>query len=412
MSREPSAETLAAPPNQRLCPHFGTCGGCETQDVAYEQQVEGKQLYLQGLFEDVWEGEIPVLPSPVVWHYRNKVDFNFGLKYYPERPPKDFERETLLGFTPRGQWYNPIDIETCLIAPEGCDALLASVRRWYRAAGLRAYNSRTKEGYLRTLLVREGTRTGQRMVALFTSPGPLDAEGFVEAVQSAFPSHSIFHGTFSGSARGAFADEMTLLHGSEYIYEEMHVPDDGGTRRLQFRISPFSFFQTNTLAAEVLYGEIRRWVRASGAEILYDLFGGAGGIAFANSDLVEVVRSVESEASATADGQHNAELNGIGNVFFVNQKIRHYLLQLTQSGGMEPNSAAVLDPPRGGLTPKPIKRLLECGPPKILYVSCKATVLRDELPEFLNGYELDRLWAVDMFPHTTHVEVLASLTRR
>ena len=183
-------------------------------------------------------------------------------------------------------------------------------------------------------------------------------------------------------------------------------------RRIRFRVSPVSFFQTNTLAAEVLYSEIRQWVRGTGARILYDLYGGAGGIAFTCADLVQVVRSVESEPSATADGEHNATLNGIDNVFFSNDPMRRYLHGLAEAGGMEPSAVAIVDPPRSGMTPKPVQRLIECGPSRLLYVSCKATVLKEELSAFLKAYTLERLWAVDMFPHTPHVEVLASFTRK
>ncbi len=396
----------------RRCPHFGDCGGCQSQDVSYAGQLQAKQKYLHELFSKFWSGEIPILASPIVWNYRNKVDFNFALKHYPEPPPKDFPRETVVGFTRPGKWYEPIDIETCLIAPEGCDALLDAVRHWYRREGLRAVDSRGANGFLRALLVREGKRTGERMVALFTNEGEWNPQGFLDAVAQAWPAHAIFRGVFSRSARGAFADRIETLAGAAHIHEEMRVPDGVGERRLKFRISPFSFFQTNTLAAELLYGEIRQWVRGSGAKILYDLYGGAGGIAFSCADLVQIVRSAESEPSATADGEHNAQLNGIDNVFFTTGQMRKYLQGLAENGGMERNSVAVVDPPRSGLTPKPIQRLLDCAPPRILYVSCKATVLRDELPEFLKAYQLERLWAVDMFPHTPHVEVLASLVRK
>lgn len=396
---------------KQLCPHFGECGGCATQDLVYPDQVAAKKKHLEELFAEEWGRDVHVIPSPIVWHYRNKVDFNFALKHYPEPPPKDFPRETLLGFTRPGEWYHPLDIETCLIAPEGVAALLDAVRAWYRREGLRAADARG-QGFLRALLVREGKRTGERMVALFTSEGDWNPDGFLRAVRESYPAHSIYRGVFSRSARGAFADRLELLEGAEHIHEEMVIRDGAAERRIRFRISPFSFFQTNTLAAEVLYSEIRQWVRESGAQILYDLYGGAGGIAFSCADLVQLVRSVESEPSATADGEHNARLNGIDNVFFFTDQMRKYLHGLAESGGMEPNAAAVVDPPRAGMTPKPVRRLIESAPHRLLYVSCKATVLKEELPAFLKAYALERLWAVDMFPHTPHVEVLASLVRK
>ncbi len=399
-------------PSAGLCAHFGQCGGCESQDLSYPDQVATKKSYLEHLFAQEWGREVEVLPSPIVWNYRNKVDFNFGLKHYPEPPPKDFPRETLLGFTRRGEWFHPIDVTDCRIAPEGCSALLDGVRAWYRREGLTAADSRGGHGFLRALLVREGRRTGERMVALFTGEGAWDPRGFVEAVAQTWPAHAVFRGASSGAARGTFADRIERLVGADFIHEEMHVRDGEAERRVRFRISPFSFFQTNTLAAEVLYAEIRQWVRASNARILYDLYGGAGGIAFTCADLVQVVRSVESEPSASADGEHNATLNGIDNVFFSNDPMRRYLHGLAEAGGMESNAVAVVDPPRSGMTPKPVQRLIECGPSRILYVSCKAAVLKDELAAFLKAYRLERLWAVDMFPHTPHVEVLASLVRK
>lgn len=397
---------------EELCPHFGECGGCASQDIAYDTQLVNKQAALQTLFDGLWDAPIAIKPSPVIWNYRNKVDFNFAPRQYPEPPPKDFQRETVVGFTRKGQWYWPLDVTECRIGPEGTPALLDAVRNWYRKEGLHAFDSRKKQGLLRVLLVREGKRTGERMVGLFTSEGDFDRQGFVDAVQAAFPAHSIYHGISRGTARGAFADELELLHGAPTIHEEILVPDGGEFRKIRFSISPMSFFQTNTLATETLYGEIRNWVKKISPTTLYDLYGGAGGIAFSCSDLVETVRSIENEPAATRDGQSNAKENNIDNVFFTTEKMRNYLRILSESGGMETNSAVVVDPPREGMTPKPLKRLLECRPPHILYVSCKPTVLREELDQILQVYELTSLAAVDLFPHTPHVEVLAALRIR
>lgn len=380
--------------------------------MPYSEQLVEKERTLRGLFAEFWDAPIPVTPSPAIWHYRNKVDFNFGLKQYPEPPPEGFQRDTVLGFTRKGEWYWPLDIEECGIAPEGVDQLLNAVRGWYKDQGLTAFDSRTKKGFLRTLLVREGKRTGERMVALFTSPGDFDSGGFVDVVQDAFPARSIFRGVYGGVARGTFADEMELLHGDPSIDEVLRVPDGDAERELRFRISPFSFFQTNSLGAEILYGEIRRWLQEIRPSVLYDLYGGSGGIAFSCSDLVDVVRSVENETAATQDGEYNARRNDVDNVFFTTEKMKHYLHQVVASGGMETSSAVVVDPPRGGMTPKPLRRLVVSRPPHILYVSCKASVLAEELSAFQQVYELTDLRAIDLFPHTPHVEVLASLRIR
>lgn len=409
---DPIDPAVLTPTASDLCPHFGECGGCATQDIPYPEQLVQKQTKLKELFASYWEKDIPIVASPQPWNYRNKVDFSFGLKRYDEPPSKDFERETVLGFNRKGKWYWPIQIDDCRIGPEAATPLLHSVRQWSEAQGLRAYDSRKGEGFLRVLLVREGKRTGDLMVMLLTSPGPFDGDTFVQAVLDATNATSIYRGIYNGSARGVFAEEVELLYGSETIEEELRIPIKDGERTLRFQISPFSFFQTNTLATELLYAEIRRWVQQVQPKILYDLYGGAGGIAFTCADCVDLVRSVESVEEASLDGEHNAVLNGIENVFFETHKMKNYLLNVLASGGMEPTSAVVLDPPRAGMTPKARKRLVEARPPDILYVSCKPAIFRDELEHLLDTYTLTDLRAHDLFPHTPHVELLASLKLR
>jgi len=397
----------------RMCPHFGECGGCQSQDLGYSEQVRQKSAMLGELFGAFWAGEIEVTPSPVLWHYRNKVDPVFAPKQYDTPPPKGFARETVLGFKKRGRWYWPLDIETCLIGPQGLDALLDDVREWYRAEGLRAWDERTGEGMLRTLLVRDGKRSGKRMVVLITRQVPeFNAGTFVAAVQKNFKADSIHHGIFNRSAEGTFADEMSLLHGEEYISDELHIGDEGNPRVLSFRISPFSFFQTNPRATEKLYTHIRNWVGGCGTKTLYDLYGGAGGIAFSCSDLVERVESVESFPAATEDGEHNARQNKISNVNFTCDKVKNYLKTRIALDDFDPDAAAVLDPPREGLHPKALRRICDLAPRNLLYVSCNPKILAREMPQLLETFSLTRLHAVDLFPHTRHVEVLAEFKRR
>jgi tRNA/tmRNA/rRNA uracil-C5-methylase (TrmA/RlmC/RlmD family) len=246
------------------------------------------------------------------------------------------------------------------------------------------------------------------MVGLVTSPG-VAATGFADAVRAAWPNvTSIVHGAYGGRARGVLADSVDTLYGEAHIEEQLHVPDGDRAHKLRFRISPLSFFQTNTLGTEVLYGKIRHWVRQAQPKILYDLYGGSGGIALSCADLVDACRSVESVADATGDGEFNARANKVENVHFTAALMKKYLQELVESGGMESTSAAIVDPPRPGMTPKPLKRLVQSRPPKLFYVSCNSAVLAEEMPPLLDAYRLESLEAVDLFPHTPHVEVLAS----
>jgi 23S rRNA (uracil-5-)-methyltransferase RumA len=392
-----------------LCKHFGECGGCRSQDVAYDEQLARKSETLAALFADFWRDPIPVEPSPLHWHYRNKVDFAFGRKRYPEPPPPGFVRESVLGFKARGRWFWPLNIDECRIGPEGLTPLLARVRQWMRDQGLQAFDTRSREGFLKILLVRQGVRTHQRMVVLITAEGDLDKASFVDAVRESFPADSVYRGIHRGTADVAAADEIELLDGAPAIHERLEIPDGP---KLTFRISPFSFFQTNTLGTEVLYGLVRDWVRRAAPRTLYDLYGGAGGIAFSCADLVDDVISVEDFAPASEDGRFNATANNIGNVAFVTDKVERYLKPMIENRQDTARAAAIVDPPRSGLHPKALRRLVEARFPNLLYVSCKPTVLKTEMPALLAGYELINLRAVDLFPHTDHVELLASFRRQ
>jgi len=393
-----------------LCPHFPECGGCTTQDVPYEQQLAQKQAVLAALFKAHWADSIPIEASPSIWNYRNRIDLTFGRRQYPEPPPKDFVRETVLGFKREGKWFWTIDLSECRIGPKGNPALIEAVRTWARERNLTAFSSKSKDGFLRVLLVREGKRTGERMVVLVTSDGDMDEASFVDVVQAAWPCTSIQHAIFRGRAEITAADEIRVLYGNPYIMEELHIPDGNSTRSIRLRISPFSFSQTNSAATEILYGIIRQWVKEGRPRFVYDLYGGAGGIAISVSDRVDRVTSVESEEGSSIDGTFNREMNDADNVVFLTQPVEDYLRDsISMQGGLLPQSLVVLDPPRAGLHPKAIKRLMTLRPQEIIYVSCKPSAFAKELPLFLAEYEITAMHAVDLFPHTEHVELLTRL---
>lgn len=395
------------------CIHFGECGGCRFQDVPYADQLLQKQAVLQELFAEFCEKLIEVVPSPLIRHYRNKLEFNFGRRQYPEPPPKDFIRESVLGFKRTGRWYWTIDLEDCLLAPLEAPKLLTAVRDWMKVSGLRSFHSRSNDGVLRHLVWRTGQHTGEHLVLLLTREVELDAQPFVDAVHTALPQANVLHGIYRGKADVAYADEIHLLHGTPYIHENLHIPTDNGEeRQLRFRISPMSFFQTNPLATENLYARIRAWVRQQPVRKIFDLYGGSGGIAFACADLAEEIVSVENVSEASADGRVNAELNNCHTVRFVTADVRRYLADSTELEDAAADSLVIIDPPRSALHPKVLTRLSECGASRIIYVSCNPKLLARELPLLLTRYTLDELCAFDLFPHTPHVEALALLSLR
>ena len=220
----------------------------------------------------------------------------------------------------------------------------------------------------------------------------------------------MLHAIYRGNAEITAADEIHVLHGKRHITEELQIPDGAGARTIRLRISPFGFSQTNSAATEILYGTIRQWVTESRPRFVYDLYGGSGGIAFSVSDKVDRVISVESEETASVDGTFNCELNNADNVVFLTQNVEDYLRDaISMQHGLLPQSMVVLDPPRAGLHPKAIKRLLTLGPQEIVYVSCKPIAFAKELPLLLPAYDIMEMRAVDLFPHTEHVELLARL---
>ena len=387
--------------------------GCKIQDQPYDAQLAHKEQKLRELFHTYWDAPINVAPSPLVWRYRNKVDPVFARKFYPEPPPKDFVKESVIGYKKAGRWYWPLDIADCSIAPEGLGPLLTAVRAWMHREGLRACDTRTNQGFLKTLLVREGKRTGDKMVVLITAPGELNAPPFIQAVQSVWPEASIYHGTNQGRAEGAMMETVVCLAGSPHIHEKLHITVQNGTvRELLFRLSPMSFFQTNTLATEVLYHQLRCWVESIAPRILYDLYGGMGSIAFTCADIADEIWSVESVPEATQDGIWNASVNGISNVHFITEDVRKYTRELLADGPLPNDATVILDPPRAGMHPRAIKHLLELRPQNILYVSCKPSVFNTELTEWTTLYDIHQLKAVDLFPHTENVEVVAWLKAR
>lgn len=385
------------------CRHFGVCGGCSLQDRSYEDQLALKAERLRALLGD----RVPALavrPSPETWYYRNKIELAFTQTF-------DWNKATrvrtplgpTLGFKRKGNWAEAFDLKECFLMSPEIPALLDAVRGWAAKHGLEAYDLRRQRGFIRHLLVREAKNTPDRMVVLLTAPGTLPEAELVEAVRAAYPATTVLWGINDKLSDVAQAAAPKVLYGSGGIEEVLRLLG----RPLRFRISPFSFFQTNTHATEGLYALLRDWIRERPSREVWDLYGGGGGIAFAVSDLAEKVLSVELVESSIADSRANAALNGITNVEFLRSKVEDFL------PGVKPEHldgvTVLLDPPRSGLHPKVVKALLALRPERVLYVSCNPKLFAQELPLLESAYRLARCEALDLFPHTEHVELVSEL---
>ncbi|MDD4003620.1 MAG: 23S rRNA (uracil(1939)-C(5))-methyltransferase RlmD [Elusimicrobiaceae bacterium] len=397
----------------RLCAHYKVCGGCACQDVPYQRQLTLKIRALAGLLGRFWPHEIPITPSPDILYYRNKMEFSFSrqidrLKTTPDSP-KYFEDR--FGMKEKGRWDRAFDLTECLISSPDSGALLSAVRRWAQATQTPYLDAKTHTGMLRHLLVRQAKNTGGKMAVLFLKSGGFDKEGFVNAVRSVWADAAVLYGETDAAADTAQADSITHLCGPEYIAEKFFIGPEGAPElTLSFKITPRSFLQTNTRAAERLYSRIRELVAELNCGTLYDLYGGAGGLGFACHDRVREIVSVEFVPDAVRDGRENAALNSIANVRFVCARTEDWLTEQVKSGtAFAHDSVFLIDPPRAGLHPKALKQLLAIRPENMIYISCNAKALARDLAELAAAYETTRLEAFDLFPHTEHVETVAAL---
>jgi 23S rRNA (uracil1939-C5)-methyltransferase len=383
------------------CSHFGTCGGCVSQNLPYDEQLRLKTEKVLSALASIKEVPEPwTHGSPDMWFYRNKMEFSFGDVY----PPREGGPTVKLGMKPKGRWYEILDLRECfLLSPEAA-SLLDRVRVWAEAKKVAPYNGHKKTGFLRHLVLREAKSTGERMVNLVTAPGDFPAESFVAAVQEVYPAATILRGINDKASDVAVSDKLQVLSGPGYITEALRF--DG--RELKFRISPHSFFQTNTRAANLMYDVLRGWVKEEQADTVLDLYCGGGGITLAVADCCRKAVGAESNAAAVADAQVNAAGNGMRNAEFYCASVEFLLPALLALGPQ----VVICDPPRAGMHATARAVLAAQGPRTVLCVSCNPVSLARDLEALGASYRLERLEVFDLFPHTEHVEAVALLRRK
>ncbi len=361
-------QTDAIPP----CRHFGECGGCLFQDIAYGDQLRLKLEYLNGLFAGAAE-VVDIIPSPPLG-YRNRMDYVTA-----------FGR---MGLRKAGRYRHVVDIESCEILQEKSRSLFAGLRPLL--AGVEDYDYVTHRGYLRYAVFRQGYFTGECMINLVAAKEDDRVSSVLEPLLGSVDSVSLLLN--DGLADLSSGPVFRTIKGGA-ITEEF----DG----VKFNITPNSFFQSNSPVARELYRRIRAEI--AGGRVL-DLYSGVGSISLFIASMAEHVTGVELSAEAVEAANGNLAVNGVGNADFVCADARDFLAE--RGSGYD---TVVLDPPRAGTHPKMIRRLNEVRPRKIVYVSCNPASFRQDLAA-LEGYRLDSITAFDMFPQTPHVETLAVLT--
>jgi 23S rRNA (uracil1939-C5)-methyltransferase len=383
---------LLEPSPERIAPRADH-PGAPWQVLAYERQLEIKASQVDDALRrigklDGFELE-PIVPAVEQWRYRNKLEYSFGGE------PGD---GLVCGFHAPGRWEDIVGVEDCLLASERGNAAREQVVGWCRAQGLAPYDRRTNEGFLRNLVVREGRRTGQIQVRLVTAPGELDGEGLAAAVEA----DGVLWTSYAGLGETTSEGETELLAGTDYLEDRLG--------ELTFRISPHAFFQTNTEMAEVLYRLAADRAALRGHERVFDLFCGIGTIGLTLAPRAAELFGVEVVPEAVADAIMNARINEIEHARFFAGDVRLAMRELVQEAGRP--DVLVVDPPRAGLSAKIVRRIIEAGPKRIVYVSCNPTTLAPNAAQLAEaGWRLKRVRPVDMFPQTPHVECVALLER-
>ena len=381
-----------------ICPHFGVCGGCVYQSVSYENQLAIKEGQVKKLIDNVCSDYefLGITGSPVTTAYRNKMEFTFGDEF------KDGPLS--LGLHKKNSFYDILTVTGCRNIDEDYSKILKITVDYFNEKKLPFYHKMTHEGYLRNLLVRKAYKTGEIIIDIITSTQiDFDLSEYVELLKKADYKgtlNGILH-TVNDSLADAVINEGTeVLYGKDYIYEEL--------LGLKFKITPFSFFQTNSLGAEVLYTKTREFVGEIDNQVVFDLYSGTGTIAQILAPVAKKVVGVEIIEEAVVAARENARLNGLDNCEFIAGDVLKVIDDIKDKPDM-----IVLDPPRDGIHPKAIDKIIDFGVNKIVYVSCKPTSLARDIEIFeARGYKVKKVCCVDMFPGTGHVETVVLLSHK
>ncbi len=396
---------------QPLCQHFGVCGGCQWQHVSYSEQLAAKErIVLEKL---VHIGRLqaphvaPILAANSTEYYRNKLEFTFSnsrwlsnIEIQEQAQPDRYA----LGFHRPGYFDKVVNITHCYLQPEPSNAIRNTLAQFAKEHGLSAYDLRQHSGLLRNIIIRTAS-TGEVMVIVQFGQAVADKiEQVMHHLQTQFPQLTSLQYVVNTKKNETFYDlPVHLYHGQPYITEQI----DG----LQFRIGPKSFFQTNTVQAQVLYRKLQELAGLHSDEILYDLYTGVGSIAIFLAQYARHVVGIDVTEGAIADAQVNAKLNNVANTTFVAGEVERLLDAQFLSTYGKPH-VIITDPPRVGMHPQVVKQLLRIAPERIVYVSCNPSTQARDIALLGEQYQLVTAQPVDMFPHTSHVENIALLTRK
>ena len=381
-----------------VCSIFPACGGCMYQTMPYEEQVKMKEGQIRRIMDPVVKGEYVfegVKHSPKEFHYRNKMEFSFGDEF------KDGPLS--LGLHKKGSTYDVLTAGDCQLVHEDMDKILLCVLNYFKERNVSYYKKMQHVGYLRHLLLRRGDTTGEILVNLVTTTQEeYDLTPLVEellALELEGKIVGILHILNDSLSDVVKSDETRILYGQDFFYEKL--------LGLEFKITPFSFFQPNSKGAEVLYETVREYIGDIDNQVVFDLFSGTGTIGQVLAPVAKKVIGVEIIEEAVEAAKENAVRNGLSNCRFIAGDVFKVLDEIE-----EKPDVIVLDPPRDGIHPKALPKILNYGVDKIVYISCKMTSLARDLEMMqLAGYRVEKMTAVDQFCESVHVETVVLLSK-
>lgn len=392
------------------CPHFGACGGCTYQNLSYEQQLKIKAAQIKEMMDlavcgdYVWEG---ISPSPVINGYRNKMEFTFGDEV------KDGPMS--LGMHKRGSFHDIVSVPYCQIVDSDYRQILQCTLQIAQESGLPYYHRMRHTGFFRHLLVRKAAKTGEILIDLITASdkdvgNPISRE-IVEGMLGDWKDQllqlsldgkivGILHTVNDNIADTVKNEGTQVLFGHDYFYEEL--------LGMKFKITPFSFFQTNSLGAEALYKKARDYIGDTKDKVIFDLYSGTGTIAQILAPVAKRVVGVEIVEEAVKAAKENAKLNGLNNCAFWAGDV----LKVVDELGEVPD-LIMLDPPRDGIHPEALEKIIDFNVNRLVYIACKPTSLVRDIDVFQKrGYKVRRIACVDLFPATYHIETICEFVRK
>lgn len=396
------------------CKYFGTCGGCKQQDLDYPVQAKFKQQQVEEIFNKMggftgFEME-EILPSEKIFYYRNKMEFSFAQKRWLTveeiKSDENIDRDFAVGLHIPRVFDKVLDIDECFLQSELSNKILNFTRTFFKQKDTSIYSTKTHEGYLRNLVIKQSHHTSDLMVNLVTSSENEELmNSYTDGLLMEIPQvTTVVNNVNLKKAAIAVGDFEKVYHGSGFIHDTIG--------NYKFRISANSFFQTNSLQAEKLYQTAMDFAGMKGDEIVYDLYSGAGTISIYVSGKCKEVYAFESVESAVEDADANSKINGIGNVHFIAADLYKSFTPIVEERKLPNPGVVILDPPRGGMHKNTVDDVIQLGPEKIVYVSCNPTTqVRDIKLLSEAGYKLIKVKPVDMFPHTYHIENVALLIK-